>query len=94
MPSYYVPNKNRCRTCFSQSTQNNQNVQHVSSSQQNQFKTSNTIYSFYNNLTIGDIEEKGQGNIMKQGSGGNSYINYMSKKKGALNQYCNCGNPL
>lgn len=31
---------------------------------------------------------KGQGNTKKHGSGGNSYNNYLAKKKGLIN--CNC----
>lgn len=95
MPSYYSP-KSICRSCIDGSinTATYQRVEHVSSGLQNQFKSSNTVFSFYNTLTPQAIELKGQGNLMKQGSGGNSYDNYMSRKKGALVQYCNCGNPL
>jgi hypothetical protein len=35
---------------------------------------------------LGNI--KGIGNVKKHGSGGNSYHNYLSKKKGIVN--CNC----
>jgi len=53
---------------------------------------SNTVYTFNQSLTTQAIEDKGLGNSMKKGSGGNSYDAYIANKKGSLIQYCDCGN--
>jgi hypothetical protein len=93
MPSYYVSKKNRCagQGCNgSNSVGSIQKVTSVESSTQAQFVTSKTVYTFYKNLTPQEIEEKGQGNLMKKGSGGNSYADYLARKKGGLSQYCSC----
>jgi len=56
----------------------------------NQTINSNTVYSFNKSLTQTAIEEKGRGNVMKKGSGGNSYASYMMAKKGKLEDFCDC----
>lgn len=94
MPSYYVPKKNRCNGCsgitigvgvssFSQTTG-------IPSSSQNQIVNGKEVYTFYQTLTPSALQQKGLGNTMKKGSGGSSYADYMARKKGALQQYCNC----
>jgi hypothetical protein len=93
MPSYYVSKKNRCngQGCTgSNGLGAIQNIVGVHSSTQAQFVSSKNVYTFYKNLTPQEIEEKGQGNLMKKGSGGNSYADYLARKKGGLSQYCGC----
>lgn len=93
MPSYYISKKNRCagQGCNGSSgTGSIQKIVGVESSSQSQFLSSKNVYTFYENLTPQDIEQKGQGNLMKKGSGGNSYADYLARKKGGLSQYCGC----
>jgi hypothetical protein len=93
MPSYYVAKKKVCKLCSgpdcSLNDIINQKVEWVSSSEQTQFNTSKTVFGMYNILTS---QDKAKGNTIKQGSGGNSSASYMARKKGGLQQYCNCAN--
>lgn len=93
MPSYYISKKNRCNGQGCNGNNNIGNIQKISgveSSTQAQFVSSKNVYTFYKNLTPQEISEKGQGNLMKKGSGGNSYADYLAHKKGKLPQYCGC----
>lgn len=48
-------------------------------------KSSSSIFTNFTNMTS---EYKNNGNLNKQGSGGNSYYTYMQRKRGNIN--CNC----
>jgi len=80
---YYIPKKNRCR-CIDISGCGPCNIFTtfaVSSSLNTSIKASNTIFISHNNLD----EEKGTGNLVKKGSGGNSYYDRIQKLKGNIN---------
>lgn len=94
MPGYYVPKKNRCyntttgaTSCFSPPAQL---FFAVNSSKQNDLRQSKTVNYVETNQDNNPsaVTMKGEGNLRKKGSGGNSYANYLARKKG--NIYCNC----
>lgn len=88
MPNYYVPKKNRCKDgpCM---TMPDNLLFATSSSINSSIKSSKTAHTTYDeNKDITNVIGKGEGNIRKQGSGGNSYAGYLARKKGAT--YCNC----
>lgn len=84
---YYIPKKQRCKiagcpdifsntyTCFASS-----------SSSHTVFNNSRTVNFIYNNK---DTEYKNNGNLNKRGSGGNSYDDYLLRKKGVIGCSCN-----
>ena len=90
MPSYYVAKKNRCNgyDCGVSSVGSVQKIVGSEASTYTQISGTNNVNAFYNSLSVEAIEQKGQGNIMKKGSGGNSYADYMARKKCGLQQYC------
>jgi hypothetical protein len=49
-------------------------------------ETSKVVYNHFDNLSA---EDKQAGNTIKHGSGGNSYDNYMMRKKGNILCVCN-----
>lgn len=90
MPSYYVPGRNRCRSCNGlQNTTVYQRLTNAPSSQQTQILNSGAVYSTYNLMSK---QRQDMGNLVKKGSGGNSYDSYLMRKKGILEDYCNCNN--
>lgn len=90
MPSYYISKKNRCNgyNCSTSSIGSVQKVIGADSSVQTMIAGTNNINAFYNSLTTDAIAQKGEGNVMKKGSGGNSYSDYMARKKCRIPQYC------
>lgn len=92
MPSYYVPKSfgYNSGSCEGSDGVTLQKVKGVRSSTQSSIIKTKNIHAFYQSLTPTAVEVKGQGNTMKKGSGGNSYSDYMARKKGNLSQYCGC----
>ena len=88
MASYYVPKKNRCQNglCMCNSICGVSSA--TSSSVQSSTTSSKTVATTYDSTKTvsSSIVGKGQGNARKQGSGGNSYADYLARKKGII--YC------
>ena len=86
--SYYVPKKNRCggEPCmspFKLMFGTTSNIYSVAVAARTEYKT------YEDNKTESTtIVGKGEGNARKQGSGGNSYANYLARRKGI--ELCNC----
>jgi hypothetical protein len=90
MANYYVPKKNRCPcyegggstpcvdTAGANYTKTNFFYIPNNSSMNMLLKRSNQVYT----SSLNESTTKGQGNIKKQGSGGNSYVSYLSRKVG------------
>lgn len=85
---YYVPNKNRCKNAsgcpdlfamwFTKSA--------ITSSMKIGNTEAKTVYNEYKGLSV---DEQNMGNKIKHGSGGNSYNNYIMRKKGNILCECN-----
>lgn len=95
MSNYYVPKKNRC-SCYNgggSCVGENCSGSHVMDTKTNFFTIPNSSSmnmvlsrsrTIYNSSLHMSVETKGRGNIQKQGSGGNSYVSYLSKKVGRI----------
>jgi hypothetical protein len=93
MPSYYVAKKNRCPCDLSGNCACMSPFNLTFATQSSLFsliKASKIVNKTNNeNKNIDNmIVGKGEGNIRKLGSGGNSYSDYLAKKRGV--QYCDC----
>lgn len=93
MPGYYVAKKNRCSCDFSGNCGCMSPFNLTFATQSSLFsliKASKVVNKTNNeNKNIDNfIVGKGEGNIRKLGSGGNSYADYLAKKRGV--QYCDC----
>lgn len=92
MPSYYIPKKDRCPCDGSEinsSCQKPFNLMFATSSSVNSSNlNSKVVYTSYESSKHSQGIGKGEGNTRKMGSGGNSYSDYISRKKGI--QLCNC----
>lgn len=92
MPSYYIPKKNRCYCDCSGNCppcQSPFSLQFATSSSlhSSTIKSSVVHTSYESSKNLNGLG-KGYGNTRKMGSGGNSYSDYMSRKKGNIT--CNC----
>lgn len=90
MASYYIPKKNRCQNGACMSNPASNLLSATSSSVHSSTTSSKTVANTYDSTKTvsSSIVGKGQGNARKQGSGGNSYADYLARKKGT--SYCNC----
>lgn len=85
--SYYIPKKNRCSCLQLDECSVPNNIFLRFSTSSNTYTStlkSKHVYTTETNLNT----DKGQGNLIKRGSGGSSYDAYLAKKKGLL--FCNC----
>ena len=80
---YYIPKKSRCKTGCSSLFSNTYLCFATKSSMYTSNIASRNVYNTDNNE-----ENKNKGNTIKRGSGGNSYSDYLMRKKG--NIFCNC----
>lgn len=78
---YYIPKKNRC-SCLLLGINvgpcSYRTVPAIKSSIHSKYKSATNVYS----SELRESIEKGQGNIKKHGSGGNSYSAYLANKIG------------
>ena len=81
---YYIPKKNRC-SCLNVGINSGPcnifTMFAISSSLNSSIKASNNVYITNSNLD----DSKGKGNLIKKGSGGNSYQAYIYKLRGNKN---------
>jgi hypothetical protein len=82
--------KMRCENCDTGCVEPTPILYNKTSQSGSLFSSIVSSKNVYNNHIshIGYETIKGSGNIKKHGSGGNSYNNYLAKKKGLIN--CNC----
>ena len=90
MPGYYVPKKNRCKDGVCMTRPPISLLFATSSSLYTSVKSAKAVATTYdeNKSSSDSIVGKSEGNIIKQGSGGNSYAGYLARKKGT--SYCTC----